>query len=67
MLGDAEGNGPGGFLLLDEGFEVAGRWETEANGMRFNRSREGRDARGREGVSGGGRERQASGRPGYRP
>ena len=24
MLGDAEGNGPGGFLLLDEDFDVAG-------------------------------------------
>ncbi len=28
MLGDAEGNGPGGFLLLDEKFDVAGRWES---------------------------------------
>lgn len=27
MLGDGEGKGPGGFLLLDERFEVAGRWE----------------------------------------
>ena len=27
MLGDAEGNGPGGFLLLDEAFDIAGRWE----------------------------------------
>lgn len=36
MLGDAEGNGPGGFLLLDEDFGVAGRWETDTAGMRFN-------------------------------
>jgi selenium-binding protein 1 len=36
MLGDSEGNGPGGFLLLDENFEIAGRWERKADGMRFN-------------------------------
>lgn len=37
MLGDAEGNGPGGFLLLDEDFEIAGRWENgSTNGMKFN-------------------------------
>src|SRR5262245_17844069 len=36
MLGDAEGNGPGGFLLLDEEFKVAGRWERKADGMKFN-------------------------------
>ena len=27
MLGDSEGNAPGGFLLLDENFDIAGRWE----------------------------------------
>jgi hypothetical protein len=27
MLGDSEGNAPGGFLLLDDNFEIAGRWE----------------------------------------
>ncbi|MEY7850721.1 selenium-binding protein SBP56-related protein [Natrarchaeobius sp. A-rgal3] len=27
MLGDAEGNLPGGFLLLDENFDVVGRWD----------------------------------------
>src|SRR6476469_6744998 len=27
MLGDSEGNGPGGFLLLDSDFNIAGRWE----------------------------------------
>lgn len=36
MLGDREGNGPGGFLLLDGNFEIAGRWESKAEGMRFN-------------------------------
>src|SRR5439155_897306 len=36
MLGDAAGNGPGGFLLLDPDFEVVGRWEKSAEGMRYN-------------------------------
>lgn len=36
MLGDAEGNAPGGFLLLDENFDVAGRWEQGINGVRYN-------------------------------
>lgn len=37
MLGDAEGNGPGGFLLLDGDFEIAGRWENgSTNGMDYN-------------------------------
>jgi selenium-binding protein 1 len=36
MLGDSEGNGPGGFLLLDENFDIIGRWEHKAEGMRFN-------------------------------
>jgi selenium-binding protein 1 len=36
MLGDAEGNSPGGFLLLDEDFNIAGRWEHNAEAMRFN-------------------------------
>jgi selenium-binding protein 1 len=36
MLGDAKGNGPGGFLLLDEKFEPKGRWEKDATGMKFN-------------------------------
>lgn len=36
MLGDRHGNGPGGFLLLDEHFDVAGRWERNAEGMKFN-------------------------------
>lgn len=37
MLGDAEGNSPGGFAVLDaRNFEVLGRWETEKNGLQFN-------------------------------
>jgi selenium-binding protein 1 len=36
MLGDAQGNGPGGFLLLNDQFQVAGRWEQGAEGMRYN-------------------------------
>ena len=36
MLGDGEGKGPGGFLLLDERFGVARRWEEDATGMQFN-------------------------------
>jgi selenium-binding protein 1 len=36
MLGDREANGPGGFLLLDQDFEIAGRWEKGQDGMRFN-------------------------------
>jgi len=36
MLGDREGNGPGGFLLLDENFDVAGRWENGMDGMKYN-------------------------------
>ncbi|NTU77933.1 MAG: selenium-binding protein, partial [Chloroflexales bacterium] len=35
MLGDAAGNAPGGFLLLDDEFNIAGRWE-QGDGMRFN-------------------------------
>jgi len=36
MLGDQEGNGPGGFLLLDEQFDIIGRWEQKATGMLYN-------------------------------
>jgi selenium-binding protein 1 len=36
MLGDKHGNGPGGFLLLDDKFDVAGRWDPPQSGMRFN-------------------------------
>jgi selenium-binding protein 1 len=36
MLGDEKGEGPGGFLLLDEKFEIAGRWEKNLAGMNYN-------------------------------
>jgi len=36
MLGDANGEAPGGFLLLDENFNVAGRWESSLEGMNYN-------------------------------
>lgn len=36
MLGDAEGNGPGGFLLLSQDFEILGRWEKPNDSMKFN-------------------------------
>ena len=36
MLGNGEGRGPGGFLLLDEDFNVSGRWEKDAAGMNYN-------------------------------
>ncbi len=36
MLGDAAGNGPGGFLLLDANFDLLGRWEKDAAGMKYN-------------------------------
>ena len=36
MLGDADGNAPGGFLLIDESFEIKGRWEKDAAAMKFN-------------------------------
>ena len=32
MLGDAKGEGPGGFLLLDSDFDVLGRWEKSSDG-----------------------------------
>lgn len=36
MLGDAKGEAPGGFLLLDDEFSVVGRWEKSLEGMNFN-------------------------------
>lgn len=36
MLGDAKGEGPGGFLLLDSNFEIVGRWEKSSKGMHYN-------------------------------
>ncbi len=36
MLGDGKGNAPGGFLLLDQDFNIVGRWEKPADAPRFN-------------------------------
>ena len=36
MLGNAEGNSPGGFMLLDEQFNIAGRWEQKPGAIQFN-------------------------------
>ena len=36
MLGDAKGEGPGGFMLLDDKFDIKGRWENDATGMKYN-------------------------------
>ena len=36
MLGDSKGEGPGGFLHLNENFEVQGRWENDITGMNYN-------------------------------
>ncbi len=36
MLGNERLEGPGGFLLLDEGFNVLGSWEAARDGMRYN-------------------------------
>ncbi len=30
FLGDGDGNAPGGFLLLDENFEIAGKWSEKS-------------------------------------
>ncbi len=36
MLGKANGEGPGGFLHVNENLEVQGRWENDITGMNFN-------------------------------
>jgi methanethiol oxidase len=36
MLGNSRGEGPGGFLLLDQDFRIAGHWEKSTDGMEFN-------------------------------
>lgn len=36
MLGDADGNAPGGFLEIDSEFQIAGHWESSLKGMNFN-------------------------------
>ncbi|MHB8862783.1 MAG: selenium-binding family protein [Pirellulaceae bacterium] len=36
MLGNGQGEAAGGFLLLDENFDIVGRWEKSSEAMRFN-------------------------------
>ncbi len=36
MLGNSRGQGPGGFLLLDDQFRIVGRWEKNVGQMQFN-------------------------------
>lgn len=36
MLGDAKGEAPGGFLHINEDFEIVGRWENDISGMNYN-------------------------------
>jgi selenium-binding protein 1 len=36
MLGNENLEGPGGFLLLDDNFDIAGRWEADTRGMNYN-------------------------------
>ncbi len=36
MLGNAKGEAPGGFLHLNEKFEIIGRWENDLGSMKFN-------------------------------
>ena len=34
-LGDAQGNAPGGFLVINKEFEIVGRWENDLTGMNY--------------------------------
>ncbi len=36
MLGNAKGEAPGGFLLLDDEFNIKGHWENDLAGMNYN-------------------------------
>jgi selenium-binding protein 1 len=36
MLGDEDGNGPGGFLELDQEFNIVGPWAASREGMNYN-------------------------------
>ncbi len=36
MLGDADGEAPGGFMTMDDQFNVTGRWENSLEGMNYN-------------------------------
>ena len=35
MLGDAQGNAPGGYLHLDKDFNIVGRWENSMGDIKF--------------------------------
>ncbi len=35
MLGDAQGNAPGGYLHLNENFDIVGRWENDMGDIKF--------------------------------
>ncbi|MCH2180055.1 MAG: selenium-binding family protein [Mariniblastus sp.] len=36
MLGDSNGDAPGGFMMMDSEFNILGRWEKDSTGMNFN-------------------------------
>lgn len=36
MLGDSNGDAPGGFMMMDSEFNILGRWENDSTGMNFN-------------------------------
>jgi len=36
MFGNEAGDGPGGFLLLDDKFNIVGHWEASTTGMHYN-------------------------------
>lgn len=36
MLGDSNGDAPGGFMVMDSEFNILGRWEKDSTGMNFN-------------------------------
>lgn len=36
MLGNADGEAPGGFMTMDDKFNVTGRWENSLEGMNYN-------------------------------
>ena len=36
MLGDSNGDAPGGFMMMDSDFNILGRWEKDSTGMNFN-------------------------------
>ena len=36
MLGNADGSAPGGFMTMNDKFEITGRWENDLTGMNYN-------------------------------